>query len=785
MIIKIKIIILSIFTFSTIANSSSLSNEQLSTFLVSSEKSQIDISNSANINNLTLEHQDLKIHLIDGKLLFFQPVLLDTVSLTYAAYFEGTGSLQFNPANGMEKEQLKRYTKSDILKRPFNSMVLLFSPDFYQQYFKDVNLTSVVIGKESIALSKSMLETLTDDSQNLYLFELLRSTQNPIGRPFLTTLINTDFSESFIYMYNPYSSEEVKLLKNFPENESILLGEINSYSQYNLDESYRSINGRNKDQLNITHYDIDALVNQKQDLHCIVKLKAKILSGPTQMVLFNLGESIIIDSLFDENQKKVKAYDKIKKTKNEFDKTRKFGIILNRSYSYNDTLNLTFYLSGKIDEENSTETIIYAGTNWYPRYRNSERSIYNMTIRSDAGNHIVGTGNRLERKNAKDTLITKWRVIPASSSATFLISDLLKYRIEDQDEFQEEKLNPLDIYYSRKIHQKIADYHSADKVGLEDSIQWQVAEDIMNAIRVYKYYYNSTPKNILAVTETKYKRGESIPGLAMLGFDTWIKTDPFGNDGMYRSREIARQWWGVDVDYETYHDKWITDGLSLYSSLLYIQRVMKNKILIEKIQEFRDAIYSAKYYITGIDAEVGPVALGRRTSYLGNSQKHDSAIQKKSALIFHMLRNLMINFTTMNDEKFTAMLREFYQRYRGKNVSTAQFQQIVEKYTGIKMDWFFKQWVYGTEIPEYEFSYTIELIPTEGYKISGHVITKNVSDDFKMYVPLQIEFENGNKAVVRLLIDSKDYNFSLPNLPNSPKKLLFNPLESVLARVKQ
>jgi len=306
----------------------------------------------------------------------------------------------------------------------------------------------------------------------------------------------------------------------------------------------------------------------------------------------------------------------------------------------------------------------------------------------------------------------------------------------------------------------------------------------MNAIRVYKYYYNSSPNDVLAVTETMFDYRESIPGTVMLGYDTWIRTDPFGNEKLYRAREVARQWWGVEIDYETYHDKWITDGLSLYSSLLYIQRVMKNKVFMEKIQEFKDAVYSAKHYITGIEAEVGPVALGHRTFYLGKSKTYESAYNKKSALIFHMLRNLMIDFSTMKDDKFTAMLQEFYQRYRGKNVTTAHFQQIVEKYTGIKMDWFFKQWVYGTDIPEYQFSYTTELIPAEGYKLSGNVITNNVSDDFIMYVPLQIEFENGNKAIVRLLIDSKDYNFVLPNLPNRPKELIFNPFESVLARVK-
>lgn len=785
MIFKTKIILFILLAFTSFAKGASNYVEQLYNFLNSFGSSQLDISNSIEVHNLSIEHQDLKLNFSEGNIFFFEPALLGTESLTIAAYFEGAGTFQFSPSNNMEREQLKRYTKLDSLSHSFKNCLFLFSPDFYYKYFDSMVHSSSSLSYESGSNYKSMIKSLIDESQNLYLFELLESINNPIDRSFLTTLINTDFLESYIYMYNPYSYEEVQFLKQFKENDKAFFGMINSYSQYSLDESYRSINGRNKDQLDITNYDIDATVNKNQDYTSTITLQSKILSGPARMVKFELSEMITIDSIIDENQNKVIVYDNNKNTGTEFDRARKIGVILNSSYNYGDTLSLTFFLSGKVGEKNSSETIIYAGTNWYPKYSCGERAIFDMTIRSDAGTHIIGSGNRLERRNSNDTLITKWRIIPAASSATFLISDLLKHRFEDKNEYEEEKIKPIDIYFSRKVHQKIAAYRESEQVGVDDSIYYQISEDIMNAIRVYKFYYNSTPNDVLAVTETIFKRNESIPETIMLGFDTWIRTDPFGNDKMYRSREVARQWWGVDIDYETYHDKWITDGLSLYSSLLYIQVEMKNKVFFDKLKEFEDEVYSARYYNTGTEAEVGPVALGQRVFYLGNSKDYESAQSKKSALIFHMLRNLMIDFSTMKDEKFTAMLREFYQRYRGKSVTTAHFQKIVEKYTGINMDWFFKQWVYGTDIPEYNFSYITELIPAEGYKISGNVISENVSDDFAMYVPLQIEFENGNKAVVRLLIDSKDYNFVLPNLPNRPKELIFNPLESVLARVKQ
>jgi hypothetical protein len=179
------LILLSILTLSTLANSNTLSNEQLLAFFEVAEKAQLDNSNSVEIDNLLLEHQDIKLNLVDGKLSFFRPVLMDTVNFTYAAFFEGTGSLKFTPAISMEKEQLKRYTKSEILDKPINKVILLFSSDYYQQYFKDLVLTSMETGESDSKLSESMMRALTSESQNLYMFELLRSIQNPIGKPFL------------------------------------------------------------------------------------------------------------------------------------------------------------------------------------------------------------------------------------------------------------------------------------------------------------------------------------------------------------------------------------------------------------------------------------------------------------------------------------------------------------------------------------------------------------------------------------------------------------------------
>ena len=57
-----------------------------------------------------------------------------------------------------------------------------------------------------------------------------------------------------------------------------------------------------------------------------------------------------------------------------------------------------------------------------------------------------------------------------------------------------------------------------------------------------------------------------------------------------------------------------------------------------------------------------------------------------------------------------------------------------------RLDWFFGQWVYGTEIPSYKFEY--QLSP-DGTSISGRITQSGVSDNFKMVVPIYVDFGKG------------------------------------------
>ena len=112
--------------------------------------------------------------------------------------------------------------------------------------------------------------------------------------------------------------------------------------------------------------------------------------------------------------------------------------------------------------------------------------------------------------------------------------------------------------------------------------------------------------------------------------------------------ELAHQWWGAGVGWETYHDQWLSEGFAEYSACLYLQAVKGNATFLDRLKDYRKDIYSAHKFLLGPDEESGPIALGYRTSSTKTAGDYSLIIYRKGALVLHMLRNLLIDFNTMN-----------------------------------------------------------------------------------------------------------------------------------------
>ena len=61
--------------------------------------------------------------------------------------------------------------------------------------------------------------------------------------------------------------------------------------------------------------------------------------------------------------------------------------------------------------------------------------------------------------------------------------------------------------------------------------------------------------------------------MVSLSWVTFQNTSDAGDDELFRAHEVAHQWWGIGVDFESYHDQWLSEGFANFSGLWYMQTV--------------------------------------------------------------------------------------------------------------------------------------------------------------------------------------------------------------------
>ena len=119
----------------------------------------------------------------------------------------------------------------------------------------------------------------------------------------------------------------------------------------------------------------------------------------------------------------------------------------------------------------------------------------------------------------------------------------------------------------------------------------------------------------------------------------------------------------------------------------------------------------------------------------------------------------------LGDENFQAGIREYYRRYRDGNASTSDFRNVMEEVSGVKLDWFFEQWLSraGTPVVEGQWSYLanahqvrVELRQTQAggvYRLPLEIGIDGVVHSFEMISRQQVVSFSAQKEPAAVMPD--------------------------------
>jgi aminopeptidase N len=186
---------------------------------------------------------------------------------------------------------------------------------------------------------------------------------------------------------------------------------------------------------------------------------------------------------------------------------------------------------------------------------------------------------------------------------------------------------------------------------------------------------------------------------------------------------MAHQWWGCTVTPLTLNDAWITNGMSRYGELMYVERVSGQTALQAAVI---DISAGALAYDT-----IPLTSAGRLDPF---SPQFQSMTLEKGAMVFHMLR------WEIGEDSFSKTLRALVTQYADKPIRTRDVERVAEQQSQQQLTAFFAQWLDGTGAPQFVDKYTVyRLGNNKGFRTIGEI--GQDLDLFNMPVELRVETE--------------------------------------------
>ena len=686
---------------------------------------------------------------------------------TIAAVFNGTGTFHFVPATAVEREQLARFVESDTVHTEFESLVLLFTDTTASQITRILSQPSPPSDDAHRALKNALKYFIDKDRQEV---------DPDLMRPLLDKAQTIDFIAVFgdqplCFRINSHDDEEVSFLLPIATHlvhrfETVVRTHLASEYAYGIFAAPET----REDMIPLA-YTINADIDDGLDFSASARVTVQPRRSDQQWLQWYLYGKLDVDSVLWSTGEKA-----------EFFRGEESSLLWVRSepLTEHQPLTMTVWYHGDLLYRGEFGWIELRSPDfWYPRVPESRRgATYDITFRHPDNFTLVSITNRMAERKEGDRVVSRWVSPGPMRNASFNIGVYKEFVFEDP------RIPKVTVYMAEGGHSEIGGALASQGVLSGRHMEKQVGADVVNSLSFFQTVYGRIPANELFATEIPENHGEAFPGMIHLGWSTFQVTDLSGEDEIFRAHEVAHQWWGIGVDFRTYHDQWLSEGFSDFSGLWYMQTVLKDtKKYFDVLREWKKLILDNRSYLFGKGQEAGPVWLGWRTQSSATSGDYDLIIYKKGAWVLHMLRVLLTDLKTLNDDAFTSMMKDFYATWNGKQASTDDFRAVVEKHTGMDMRWFFDQWIMGTKTPEYTVSHHTVPLPNGKFKVTLRVKQSGVPRDFKAYVPLLVTFGSDRFARLRIEVSGNTEEIDLPLMPLAPEEIIFNDLEGVLGTV--
>ena len=423
--------------------------------------------------------------------------------------------------------------------------------------------------------------------------------------------------------------------------------------------------------------------------------------------------------------------------------------------------------------------------NWMPRHphtRGTPGSRLRLTYRVPERFRVASGSTLADERVVDDTRIMRWVSNRPVRSMSFNLGQFTVTEVE------------------RDSPPSITVFADGHRVGFAPGNREKTIADLTGALDTFTDYFGPYPLDSLLVTETPTYNGLAYPGLVLLSFQAFGELHTAEAE-LFRAHEVAHQWWGVAVEFEDYRSQWLSEGFAQYSAALFaLSGMQREDQFLDMLDAWRLDVLgevnigqgNGKHYGFRPSAirlsdgsQSGPLSVGYRLRTGETPLDYRLLVYEKGAFVLHMLRMMLVDLQSGDDEPFRRLMRGFVEDHLSEAATTDSFEAAASEAFGEPMEWFFDQWVHGVDVPTYrpELEVTRLIDSTDPFVLHGQIRQEDVPDGFRMPVPIVVHFDDRPSIAHRVWVDADTVAVEIP-LPAEPSDIEFNYHHGVLAHVR-
>lgn len=774
---------------------------------------EVGLGETFRFDNFSLTWEAATFRFQKGTLTLLSPVN----GIVTGAIFLGEGHFTLKPVTTLDTRELSRRIGAPEVNEDFSEAIFRFTGEAQMKFLpglgdqiEPASEASAVLNRWrekmrhrrelALGFTQYLLQGETMDNVDA---DLLAAVYNPAHPEFFNAYLRGNKHKDLRYFVRKRvgavpqldSPEEVGLVNYDPEGMEDGVWYLAHLNSEYLNHTASSAEDR---RLFATRsYKIETVIAKNGHLFSTATVSFEPLVAGERVLKFGLLPNLRVSRVLDDQGQNLFFIQESRKDDGSFYAILPAAPPLGKALS----INVEYAGDKVLEEAGEGSYYVAARTSWYPNLNGfGERALYDLTFKVPRKYKVISVGRLLSESIDQDLAVSHWVTPNPVAVAGFNYGEYQKLDIPD--DITGYKISG---YYLAELPDSLRHNRALESMAPRTMTKYAL-EQTRAQLELCSFYFGKSPYDEIYITEQpNFNFGQSWPNLIYLPISAYTDSTQrwllFGNinskfSGFVQEvtpHEVAHQWWGHAVGWASYHDQWLSEGFAEFSAGLFLQQAVAGdwrKDYTEFWERLRLRILEKNNFgIAPNDA--GPLWMGTRLISPRTPSAYQNVTYPKGAYVLEMLRSMMRS--TQEDDKdktFIDMMHDFVQAHREKSATTESFKAIAEKHMtklmdiqkNGRLDWFFDEWVYGTQIPRYHFEY--QIVPADGGKLTLHMtITQSeVDEHFAMLVPVFCDFGKGMARIGQVgMVGNSTRSVDVP-LPTQPKKVALNADKEILER---